>query len=280
MTRAWFLVLLFLPVLAPAAAGEESSLSAQDIMHRVAANQDREQKERDAFVYEQHVKVVSRFHNGKVAREEQADYLVTPSAKGSARKQVHISGRYWKKKEKAYAEFTGDPVPDTDGLDGGLVSSFREDLGSNKSRDGMGRKLFPLTTEAQAGKQFELQGITTIRGRRAYRIRFTPEDPKDIAWAGEALIDSEEFQPISVFTGLSRRLPFAVRTMLGTDVPGLGFHIQYKRVDKDLWFPESLGSEFRIHAVFFINRTITVSMENKNFKRGVSESAIEYQTAQ
>lgn len=270
-------ILLWTAASLPVLAGEEN-LSAAEIMRRVAANQDREQKERDSFVYEQHLRVVSRFRNGKLAREELADYLVTPSAKGSARQTIHIQGRYWKK--KAYVEFKGEPVPDTDGIDGGLVSSFREDLGNNRSRDGMGRKLFPLTTEAQAGKQFQLQDMTNVHGRRTYRIRFTPDDPKDIAWAGEALIDADEFQPVSVFTGLSRRIPLFVRTMLGTDLPGLGFHTQYKRVDKDIWFPESLGSEFRIHAVFFINRTITVSLENKNFKRGTSQSEIHYQTGQ
>ena len=68
-----------------------------------------------------------------------------------------------------------------------------------------------------------------------------------------------------------------MRNFLGTDLPGLGFHTQYIRVDKDLWFPASFGAEFRIHAVFFINRTVTVSLENKNFKRGVSDSEIHYQ---
>jgi hypothetical protein len=31
-----------------------------------------------------------------------------------------------------------------------------------------------------------------------------------------------------------------------------------------------------LRAVFFINRTITVSMENKNFKRASAESEIRY----
>jgi hypothetical protein len=76
---------------------------------------------------------------------------------------------------------------------------------------------------------------------------------------------------------LSRRIPLVVRTLFGTDVPGLGFNVQYKRVADSVWFPVSFGTEFRLHAVFVINRTITVSMENKNFKRATAESSIRYQ---
>ena len=124
--------------------------------------------------------------------------------------------------------------------------------------------------------KFELLGEQVVGGRKAYRIQFSPADPKEFTWAGEALIDAEELQPVSIHTGLSRRLPLLVRTMLGTDVPGLGFSTRYERVDKDLWFPVSFGTEFRLHAVFFINRTITVSMEAKNFRRATVDSAVHF----
>jgi hypothetical protein len=67
-----------------------------------------------------------------------------------------------------------------------------------------------------------------------------------------------------------------VRAALGTDVPGLGFNVQYRRVEKDVWFPVSFGTEFRIHAVFFINRNISISMENKDFKKLSVDSRIQY----
>jgi hypothetical protein len=71
---------------------------------------------------------------------------------------------------------------------------------------------------------------------------------------------------LRVFTKLSRRIPFMVRTMLGTDVPGVGFNVVYKRQPDGVWFPESFGTEFRIRALFFINRDISVSLANTAFE--------------
>ena len=75
-----------------------------------------------------------------------------------------------------------------------------------------------------------------------------------------------------VFTKLSRRIPFAVRTFLGTDLPGIGFNVVYKRQEDGVWFPSTFGTEFRIHVLFFINREMTVSLENKGFQRTHVES--------
>ncbi len=140
----------------------------------------------------------------------------------------------------------------------------------------MAKDLFPLTTEEQKDLRFELEGEEVVAGRPVYRIKFGPADKHEFTWAGEALIDKEELQPVSVYTRLSRRIPMLVRTLLGTDLPGLGFSTRYKRVEKDVWFPVSFGTEFRIHAVFFINRNISVSLENRNFKRTSVESEIRY----
>ena len=41
---------------------------------------------------------------------------------------------------------------------------------------------------------------------------------------------------------------------------------RYCRQDDGTWFPVSLGSEFRIRALFFFNRTMTISLENKAFE--------------
>jgi len=264
------ILLLSLPCISSAA-----DLSAAEIMQRVAASQDRAQNERLNYLYDQHVKVSTRHPNGKLAREEIADYTVIPTAKGADRKQTAIQGRYLRK--GAYQEFSGDPVPDS-GLDAGLVGGFRESLFDKDSKDGLDKDFFPLTTDQQKDLRFDLAGEELIAGRKAYRIHFAPKDSHDIDWAGEALIDEEEFQPVSVYTRLSRRLPFAVRALLGTDLPGLGFSVRYRRLDKDIWFPESFGSEFRLKAVFFVNRIITISLENKNFKHATAESQIVYQT--
>jgi hypothetical protein len=270
MRTSLLLVACCLPAIAPAA-----EVPADEIMKRVAANQDRAQSERLNYLYDQHVKVGARHPNGKLAREEVADYSVVPAAKGAERKQTAIRGRYLS--HGVYKEFSGDPVPDS-GLDAGLVGGFRESLFDKDSKDGLGKDFFPLTSEEQKDLRFELAGEQVIEGRKAYRVRFAPKDSHDITWAGEAIIDKEEFQPVSVYTRLSRRLPFAVRALLGTDLPGLGFNVRYRRLDKDIWFPDTFGTEFRLHAVFFINRVITVSLENKNFKHASAESEIRYES--
>jgi len=248
---------------------------AADIMKRVAENQDREQKERSRFIYEENIRVTTRRSNGKLAREEITDLLVTPTPAGTEKKRQSIRGRYWHKGR--YLDFSGDPVPDPDTLDGGLISGFRDDLTNSESKDGIGKSLFPLTSDEQENLRFELTAKQAVAGRDAYRIRFGPRDAKEFGWTGEALIDVEELQPLSVYTRLSRRIPFFVRTLIGTDVPGLGFSVKYARIDKDVWFRLIKKTEFRLHAVFFINRTITVSMENKNFRRATAESTIHYQ---
>ena len=165
-------------------------------------------------------------------------------------------------------------MPEAGWLDSSLVESFRDDLSNDKSKDGLGRDLFPLTSEEQKTYHFELAGEETVRGRKVYRVRFRPRDKNELTWAGEALIDAEEFEPVRVYTKLSRRIPFFVRTLLGTDLPGVGFNVEYRRFDENVWFPVSFGTEFRLRAVFFINRDITVSLENSAFERAKVQSTI------
>lgn len=64
--------------------------------------------------------------------------------------------------------------------------------------------------------------------------------------------------------------------MLGTDLPWLGFNVEYRRFGDDVWFPVSFGTEFRLRAVFFINREITISLENSGFHRANVDSSIQY----
>ena len=122
------------------------------------------------------------------------------------------------------------------------------------------------TSEEQQKYDFELLGQEQQDGKNVYHIGFKPKDKSDITWAGEAYVDAAEFQPVRVFTKLSRRMPFMVRTMLGTDVPGIGFNVAYKRQEDGVWFPVSFGTEFRLRAVFFINRNISIALENSNFE--------------
>ena len=73
---------------------------------------------------------------------------------------------------------------------------------------------------------------------------------------------------------MSRKIPFWVRTMLGTNLPGIGFNVQYRRFNDGVWLPVSFGTEFRLHVLFLINREISVSLENSGFQRARSESKI------
>jgi hypothetical protein len=248
------------------------SLTAETIMARVAANQDRSEKIRSQYIYQQHIRVASRKGNGKILREETTDYHVVPKPAGTERTLQQLTGRYWHSGK--YVDFAGEPVPEPDSTDGELVHSFREDLTNDDSKDGLARDLFPLTTEQQETYQFRLIGEETFEGHKTYHIGFTPKDTEDIEWAGEAFIDEDEFQPMYVFTKLSRRIPFGVRTMLGTDLPGIGFAVHYRRQEDGAWFPTSLGSEFRIHVLFFFTRNMSISMENKSFEHTHVESKI------
>jgi hypothetical protein len=248
-------------------------LTAAAIMARVAASQDSSEALRKEYVYLQHTHVVThKPKGGRLQREETADYDVTPTPDGTQKKLKWITVRYWQKGK--YETFEADHAPEGegDGIDGSLVKSFRDDLLDDKSKDGLAKNLFPLTSEQQKDYNFTLLGQEMQDGRSVYHIGFRPKDKNDISWAGEAYIDAAEFQPVRVFTKLSRRLPFAVRTLLGTDVPGIGFNVVYKRQEDGVWFPSTFGTEFRLHAVFFINRDISVSCENSGFQRTHVES--------
>ena len=133
---------------------------------------------------------------------------------------------------------------------------------------------FPLPPRSKRNYKFRLIDQEPFEGRQSYHIAFTPIDDDDTDWAGEAYIDAQEFQPIYVFTKLSRPLPFGVRKFMGIDLPGLGFAVHYRRQEDGVWFPTSLGSEFRIRVFFVFNRTMTVSLENKAFEHTHVESKI------
>jgi hypothetical protein len=246
------------------------TLSADAIMARVAANQDRSEALRKQYVYRQHIHILTHKSRGRVLREETADYEVLPTPDGTQKELKLLTGRYWSKGR--YETFQGEPVPGTDSLDGGLIQGFREDLLNEKTKDGLAKDLFPLTSEEQKDYEFTYLGQEMHEGRSVYHIGFRPKDNNEITWAGEAYIDAAEFQPVRVFTKLSRRIPFMVRTMLGTDVPGVGFNVVYKRQEDGVWFPATFGTEFRIHALFFINRQVSIALENSRFEHTHVES--------
>jgi hypothetical protein len=255
-------------------ASDSQKLTPEIIMARVAANQDRTEKLRSEYVYKQHIHVISRKTNGKLMREETTDFDVVPQPQGTQRQLKQIAGKCLIKGK--YLTYSTEPAPEAESLDAQLVHDFREDLTNDKSKDGMAKHLFPLTTAEQKQYQFRLLGEQVTNGRAVYRVGFRPKDESDVDWAGEALIDKEDFQPVNVYTKLSKKLPFFVRTMLGTDLPGIGFSVSYKRQPDGVWFPVSFGTEFRLRAVFFINRDLSVSLQNSGFEHTHVDSKIDY----
>ena len=243
-------------------------------MKRVAAKQDVIVKDRAQFVYEQKLRIDSLRSNGRLVRSECSETTVIPEGKVSRRQLNRLTGRYWS--NGRYHNF--DRKEETSGseADAELVRSFRRSLTKSDTRDGMEEYLFPLTSRHQAEYTFELLGEAVVNGRPVYRIGFRPADTGEYGWAGEALIDCQEFQPVSVFTKLSRKLPLAVRTVLGVDVPGVGFQVQYVRFGANVWFPVSMGTEFRVRVLHFYRRTVTVSLVNSGFRRADVSSGIEY----
>jgi hypothetical protein len=110
----------------------------------------------------------------------------------------------------------------------------------------------------------------TLRKQYVYRqhTHVLTHKPK----GGRLLREETADYYVRVFTKLSRRIPFAVRTFLGTDLPGVGFNVVYKRQEDGVWFPATFGTEFRIRAIFFINRDVSVSLENTDFQHTHVES--------
>ena len=270
---------------------DQPPLTAETIMARVAANQDRSDQQRSEYIYHQRIHVVLQKANGAKMRDEVADYLITPTPNGTQRKLTAISGYYRHKGQ--YLDFKGEPRPDADSIDGDMLNDFRHDLmeeNSNdgitndlkhdskedRSRDGIAHELFPLTTNQQKNYQYHLIGEETQQGRNVYCIGFRPKDRKDYDWAGEADIDATDFQPVRVYTKLSRPLPFLLRKLV-IDLPGLGFNVQYQRQPEGVWFPTSFGTEFRIHLFMVWGRTVMISLQNTDFERTHVEHQISYE---
>ena len=255
----------------------------EQIMSRVGRNQGQAQDLRKSFTY--HQKQLLRMNRGnhKLAREERREYEVTPGVRGVKKELIRFEGKYdYKGKPVAY-DRPGYRYKDVD-LDGELINEMSEEMTNDQnSRDGIEHDLFPLTYHQQLKYNFKIIGAETYRGRPVYRVSFEPKRHQDFdeaPWKGEALIDRAEYQPVRVTTNLAFKMPLLVKTLLGTDIKGLGFSVAYRKFEDGVWFPVSYGGEFEIRAVFFYKRTISVAMVNGDFKRTSVNSSVTYQTEQ
>ena len=294
LPRCALLLFLLTTLHAPADEPTTPALTADAIMAKVATNQDRTEAARAHFVYVQHAKVTSR--KGKtIMCEETTDFRITPNPAGQKRALLSLAGVV--RTPSGLVHYTQMPredenspnakdievnddnvtvhdaehgdapvrVKDTD-ID--LVEHMRRDFTSDdKSKDGVNAGLFPLTSKEQKDMVFELKGRELKNGRDTFRIAFHPKDKDDFGWKGEAWIDAKEFQPVVVRTALSRSIPFAVRALLGTNVPGLGFTVIYAPQQDNVWFPVSFGTEFKVKLLFFFSRQIVVAVENRSFEQ-------------
>jgi len=265
-------------------AHPQTTPDVDEIMKHVGENQTRAEARRREFVYTQKQTLRLIRANGKTAREEHRQYTMIPRPKGTEKKLTQFDGRYdFKGKYVAYDQ------PDYHykgvDIDGDLINSLSEDLTNSKdSRDGIEGDLFPLTEKAQAHYRFKLVGTEMYRGRQVYRIHFEPQpgqhimdsDNGDGIWKGDALIDTTEFQPVSVQTSLALKIPAAVKILLGTNISGLGYSITYEKFDDGVWFPVSYGGEFSVRGLFFYKRTMTVSLVNSEFRKQDVNSSIAY----
>jgi hypothetical protein len=240
-----------------------SPLTAAAIMARVAANQDRSNQLRADYIYRQRMHVAARKTNGRLMCEETFDYLVIPAPKSTKKELKDLKGRYWHKGR--YVDFHRKLRGNDESVDCDVAGALGEDLTNERSKDGVAKDLFPLTSEQQKNDRFQLIGEETLQGRRIYRVSFRPKDKKQFDWAGEADIDASDFQPVDVFTKPSRRIPLVIRTFL-LALPGVGFNVQYQRQWDGVWFPASFGTEFRVRFLMFYRREYTISLENTDFR--------------
>ena len=276
--------LIFLVVAAVdlwAAAGQ----TADAIMALVARNQDQAEEGRRNYIYRQHARVISR-KGRRLMCEEITDSRVTPSASGSDHQLLKLAGKVLQKgKYVTYTELRAprnkeqdvvEKAPATLSVETGnddrdMVETLRSNLFNDKSKDGIAAHLFPLTSKRQSEYSFTSIGRERVNSRDVFHIRFTPKDNQDFGWRGDAYIDTIAYQPVLVTTAMSRQVPLAVRTLLGTNVPGLGFSVTYAPV-AGVWFPVSFGTEFKISVLFFYKRDIVVNLENRDFERTVVNS--------
>ena len=269
--------LLLIAAIASGAAAQAPDVSA--IMARAGENQERASELRKEFTFHQKQLLRLNRGNGKIAREEKREYDVAPGADHVTKELVHFEGRYDHKGKYVPYDRPGYTYKEMD-IDGELIDDLSNDMtDDHHSRDGISADLFPLTTRQQRKYNFKFLGAETYRGREVYRIAFEPKPHQEFdeaAWKGEALIDAAEYQPVSVHTSLAIKIPLAVKTLLGTNIKGLGFSIAYRKFGEGIWFPVSYGGEFELRAVFFYKRTIAVNMVNSDFRRVNVTSYVSY----
>ena len=270
---------LLILILAATGFAHGQTPDVDSIMSQVGINQARAEELRDQYVYTQ--KQLLRFvrANGKIAREERREYLVTPRLHKTKKHLVHFEGKY-----QEHGQFFAFDKPHYEhkglDLDAELIDDMSRDMTDDgKARDGIGRDLFPLTYHQQLKYDFKLLGTETYQGRDVYRVSFVPKPHmEDADWKGEALIDKKELQPVTVASDAAFKIPLLVKTLLGTNIKGIGFTLTYQKFEDGVWFPVTYGGEFDVRGLFLYRRTMSISMVNNDFHKLDVNSTIAYET--
>jgi hypothetical protein len=253
----------------------QATPTADEIMTRVAENQERAKAARARYVYDMNVFVRLKRANGKLAREESRDYVVAPTEKGAERKLLRVEGKILDgKKETTYSE-EGYRTKDMD-IDGALTASFARDAMWSKSEFGPMVEWFPLTGSEKSKYSFTLAGEEKYRAYDVYKMNFVEHD-EDECWRGEALIEKNEFQPVLITAEWACKIPVAVKVFLGINVEHVGAKISYERFDKDVWFPVNCGGELKLRVLFLYARTIAFSAKNSGFRKADVQSMVTFE---
>lgn len=260
---------------------QSDAASVDSIMALVARNQEQAQDQRQSYVYSQSFVLRFRRGNGKLAREEMREYVVTPTENGTRKELVRFAGSYERDGRMVSYSEPGFIYQDMD-IDGELMAGLADDLVNDRtSRDGIAADLFPLTTKEQRKYSFRLEKTEEYRGRIVHRIAFKPvkdlwEEDDGTPWRGEILVDAAECQPVLVTTQLAKGVPAPVRVFLGTNVKGLGFRLSYQEFEEGVWFPVSYGAEFEVKAMFFYSRKIAITLNSSGFKKGIVDTNVTF----
>ena len=263
------------PVPPDAAASRNTSRQSNDIMCRVAENQERAEAARTAYVYDMNVFVRLKRANGKLAREESRDFVVAPGPRGAARKLVKVDGKILEGKKEVAYDKAGYRTKEMD-VDGALTDSFARELLWKKDHAGPMVSWFPLSRQRMKYYTFELAGEERYRNFDVYKVTFAGNDEDDECWRGEALIERTEFQPVLVTSAWQCKIPTAVKLLLGTNVQQVGAKVTYHRFENGVWFPVNCGGEMKLRVLFLYARTISFSARNAAFRKADVNTSIRY----
>ena len=203
---------------------------------------------------------------------------MAPTGSGSVKTLDKFEGRYRKGGKILTYDQPKFQYKDTD-IDGQLIEDLTNNLINDaKSRGGFSKDLFPLTPKEQEHYTFRLDGTRKVSDVEALRVSFVPSPGGDRPWAGEVLIDPQDYQPLLVTTKLAMKIPLAVKLMLGTDIKQLGFSVTYRKVADGLWFPATYGTEFGLKVLLGYKRNVTMNVTNTDFRKTSAESSIQFES--